>query len=454
MGIGTSKADTSAALEIKSIKKGILIPRMLATQRLAIPMPSNGLLVYQTDGSSGFYYYNGSSWSALGTTALNNQWSLNGNSSTDPALAFIGTTDNKDLSIRVNNTASGRISFNSKNSSWGCNSLISNSTGTRNTAIGNKSMQQNSTGSFNTSIGDSAMYNNTAGSYNTALGHFALVGSSTSTSLSNATAIGYGAVADVSNKVRIGNTAVTSIGGQVSWTKFSDARFKINVKEDVPGIEFIKLLRPVTYDIDYKKLNQKVYGSKNPEIITPPSKTIKETGFLAQEVEQAARKLNYDFNGVEKPDNPENSNYGLRYDEFIMPIVKALQQLSSENDALKQRLDKLEKNQGAASSTGFSLDSTTSTLNAITISDTYLEQNIPNPFNASTTIRYNIPEYTKSASLNIYNNSGKILRTISLWKKGTGQVVLNTARLSKGVYYYSLFLDGQAVSTLKMISNQ
>lgn len=58
-------ADASAMLDVTSTTSGILIPRMLATERGAIASPAEGLLVYQTDGTEGFYYYDGSSWVQL-----------------------------------------------------------------------------------------------------------------------------------------------------------------------------------------------------------------------------------------------------------------------------------------------------------------------------------------------------------------------------------------------------
>ncbi len=57
-----SEADGSAMLDITSTNSGLLIPRMTSTQRGAITPPANGLLVFQTDGEVGFYYYTGSSW--------------------------------------------------------------------------------------------------------------------------------------------------------------------------------------------------------------------------------------------------------------------------------------------------------------------------------------------------------------------------------------------------------
>jgi hypothetical protein len=59
-------AATSAMLDVSSTSQGVLVPRMTASQRTAISSPATGLLVFQTDGTSGFYYYNGSAWTILG----------------------------------------------------------------------------------------------------------------------------------------------------------------------------------------------------------------------------------------------------------------------------------------------------------------------------------------------------------------------------------------------------
>lgn len=64
-------ADTSAMLDVSSTTKGLLIPRMSAQQKNAIVTPATGLLIYQTDGDTGFYYFNGTSWFLLITSAVN-----------------------------------------------------------------------------------------------------------------------------------------------------------------------------------------------------------------------------------------------------------------------------------------------------------------------------------------------------------------------------------------------
>ena len=71
---------------------------------------------------------------------------------------------------------------------------------------------------------------------------------------------------------------------------------------------------------------------------------------MAQEVEQAAKELGYEFNGVDAPKN-EKDYYGLRYSQFVVPLVKAVQELNEkleQKDAmlleLEKRIAKLEKN--------------------------------------------------------------------------------------------------------------
>ena len=71
VGIGTSTPAATAALDVSSTTKGVLIPRMTAAQKSAISSPSNGLLIFQTDAPAGFYFYNGSAWISIsnpGTT--------------------------------------------------------------------------------------------------------------------------------------------------------------------------------------------------------------------------------------------------------------------------------------------------------------------------------------------------------------------------------------------------
>lgn len=62
IGIGTTNPASSARLEISSTTQGMLIPALTAVQRSTINDPATGLLVFQTDGTPGFYYYSGVIW--------------------------------------------------------------------------------------------------------------------------------------------------------------------------------------------------------------------------------------------------------------------------------------------------------------------------------------------------------------------------------------------------------
>ena len=60
-----SSPNSSAMLDVQSSDKGMLIPRMTEAERDAIASPATGLLIYQTDETNGFYYYDGTNWDLL-----------------------------------------------------------------------------------------------------------------------------------------------------------------------------------------------------------------------------------------------------------------------------------------------------------------------------------------------------------------------------------------------------
>jgi hypothetical protein len=68
ISINTDEAapDGSAILDLQSNSKGFLTPRMTEAQRDLISNPTLGLLIYQLDEISGFYFYNGTVWQLLG----------------------------------------------------------------------------------------------------------------------------------------------------------------------------------------------------------------------------------------------------------------------------------------------------------------------------------------------------------------------------------------------------
>src|SRR5688572_14240082 len=396
VGIGTSNPNPSAALEINSSARGLLIPRMTQTQRNSIISPATGLMIYQTDNSQGFYFYNGSAWTSMAANVnTSNLWSTNGNPGTNSSN-FIGTTDMQPVTFKANNLLAGRIDPSNLNTSFGVNALSELTSGSQNVAIGGNASRMNTTGFYNVAIGSTSLYTNTTGFTNTSLGNNAMFWNSTGSgnvavgasalagntsghdnvaigiatlqtnttgfrntvigtganvstdNLNNATAIGYGAVVDASNKVRIGNTAVTVIEGQVPFTSPSDGRYKFNVQEDVKGLDFILKLRPVTYQFDVKKMDEDmqpagiIQASYKPNIAYDEATQMRRTGFIAQEVEKAATESGFTFSGIIKPKNTKD-HYGLSYESFIMPLVKAVQEQQKQIENLKNENEELKK---------------------------------------------------------------------------------------------------------------
>jgi hypothetical protein len=69
---------------------------------------------------------------------------------------------------------------------------------------------------------------------------------------------------------------------------------------------------------------------------------IRYTGFIAQEVEAAANKIGFNFSGVDKPKN-ENDQYALRYSDFVVPLVKAVQEQQAIINSQNKKIDDLIK---------------------------------------------------------------------------------------------------------------
>jgi hypothetical protein len=252
------------------------------------------------------------------------------------------------------NTANGDLALYSnstgyENTANGYYALYGNTTGSGNTANGYYALNSNSIGYANTANGYGALSNNTTGYHNTALGSYANV--PFGSSLDNATAIGYNAIVDASNKVRIGNGAVTVIEGQVGFTTPSDGRFKFNIREDVSGLDFIMKLRPITYQFDVKRFDENLRASISSkennsamEASYNEASAIRRTGFIAQEVEKAAMASGYDFSGIIKPKS-EKEHYGLSYESFVVPLVKAVQEqqqmINDQNKKIEQQNEQL-----------------------------------------------------------------------------------------------------------------
>ena len=165
-------------------------------------------------------------------------------------------------------------------------------------------------------------------------------------------------ITNIGHSARQNATGVTCIAGTcimgAIFTATSDCRSKKDIKDLSYGLDFIKLLRPVSYK--WKPQADKL--DKNGNLIEKGEKyhTHQRTmfGLLGQQVRDAAQKLGLgynDFAGVSDQDY-ENRNdpdwkpsytmkdktVQLAYDDFIAPLIKSVQELSTEVDSLKAKL--------------------------------------------------------------------------------------------------------------------
>lgn len=386
------------------------------------------------------------------------------NTATGHAVLFNNTTGYSNAVFGYGAMFSNTSGY--QNTTIGVSAMNGNTSGFLNTANGFTALYSNTTGSWNTAIGTRALYTNTAQDKNTAVGWSAGDGAQSSAStyigfnahasvvVSGSTALGVNATVTASNQVRVGTNVITSIGGYVNWSNISDGRVKKNIKANVPGLSFINKLLPVTYNLNLDAAD-KITGNKKDNTgndTEAKDRSAKEaviySGFIAQDVEKTAKELKYNFSGVDAAKN-ESDLYGLRYAEFVVPLVKAVQELSEENDALKTQLDEVKKlllQLTAQSANDNNTQNAVATLNAAR-----LEQNVPNPFSNSSLIKYSLPEKTVQAALKITGTKGETIKIISLNAKGNGSISLSNEGLAAGVYYYSLIADGKLIDTKKMV---
>ena len=227
-----AEPDPSAILDLQSTTKGFLVPRVTSEERNLIGTTQGGLLVYDTDTDSFWFYNNGSggdTWQEIGSDGeigindlvdgINN--ATNMFMGTDAGIGIpsdhsiyntgIGYEALKSHTDGPANTALGyqALTANTEgyaNTAIGCNALTNNVGGEYNTAIGRSALENNS-GDFSTAIGGFALANNT-GQYNIGIGHKS--GEYITSGVGNV-AIGYDALHAVSTGTH--NTAVGHASG-------------------------------------------------------------------------------------------------------------------------------------------------------------------------------------------------------------------------------------------------
>ena len=219
----------------------------------------------------------------------------------------------------------------------------------------------------------------------------------------------------------------------VTLSSLSDIRIKENIRNIDNPLSSICQIKGIQYDLtrDFyanspeEKIDEKVESGKN------------KYGVVAQELMEILPDL-VTF-------NDEAELYEVNYVEMIPILIEAIKEQQEQIEELKAAIGSGEALKGAAVNTTNpdpqSSDPGTSTL----------YQNAPNPFTDETTISYSLGEMVGSATLFIYDMSGKQLRSYNLHERGDSQINIIGGELDAGMYMYSLVADGNLIGTKQMV---
>jgi hypothetical protein len=237
------------------------------------------------------------------------------------------------------NTALGiealmRIGSGNLNVAMGIAALTNLTTGAGNTGIGSYALSQAvGAATNNTAVGRDALIHLSTGDGNTALGAGAL---STLRTFSNCTGIGASAAVTGDNQVQFGDSRTVPHAFAAIQTR-SDARDKADIRDTILGLDFIRALRPVDFRWNLRQ-----------DYDAPPSgglgyQMLKRTrfhhGFLAQDIGSVIQKTGVDFGGFQDHAVKGGDDVlSLGYEELIAPLVKSIQQLSSQVEDLQRQV--------------------------------------------------------------------------------------------------------------------
>ena len=169
---------------------------------------------------------------------------------------------------------------------------------------------------------------------------------------SNQTVIGRAATSDAANKVVIGNASISAAHIQVDWTIDSDRRIKKDIEDGDVGLSFINKLQtrkfkkkhPSEWDAEiiedrYKKGNSDYDEEKDEPIRDEFDDEKVWDGLIAQEVKDVMDESNVSFSGWYEN---TKGKQGITYSTLVVPLIKSVQELSSENKRLENKINDLE----------------------------------------------------------------------------------------------------------------
>ena len=140
----------------------------------------------------------------------------------------------------------------------------------------------------------------------------------------------------------------------------------------------------------------------------------------------------------------ENGNVSINYVEMVPLLVQSINELTRKVNELEGKGTSTKKAKTKVETT--SIEETSSEVDMVR-----MDQNKPNPFSESTVITLNIPKDTKSATIFIYDLSGKQVKSFSVSERGKTDITVYASDLTAGMYIYNLVVDGQVKVNRRMI---
>ncbi|MCG8388588.1 MAG: tail fiber domain-containing protein [Cytophagales bacterium] len=223
----------------------------------------------------------------------------------------------------------------------------------------------------------------------------------------------------------------------------SDRRSKQKIEPLSYGLQHIQKLKPVTYQWKDKTEEGKQVGLIAQEVLE----------VIPEVVYDPSKDIQYDSAGRALPVDPD-ARYGIRYNELIPVMIKAMQEMSQKMEEQDTKIEEQQKiiaeltgENTREIEEGLGIDNNGSQGASVI----ELFQNTPNPFDQSTTIRYYLPEGTEKAQLFVYNIDGQQVRSMEITETGEGAMTITAGELGAGIYFYTLYADGEVSQTRKMI---
>lgn len=161
----------------------------------------------------------------------------------------------------------------------------------------------------------------------------------------------------------------------------------------------------------------------------------------------------------------DGQHVGVNYQQFVALSIKSIQEQQSIIENQEAEISKLEREEAEIEARLAALEAKWSTLSPKQVNPALpetpkttasshfgfqLEQNLPNPFQRETLIKFSLPDAAVSAQIQLSDINGKIVRNYNL-SKDQNQLNIKSGDLVKGTYFYSLIIDNELVETKKMI---